>query len=208
MVRFLNRGREGRADTYTQAGWRTFLWYRQVPWMQKSLYFFRHGFLFLPFPFALFLPFPLLFASVLSVSRMADGSLGWLDLDTETKQWSKSRITRHGLCEKCEKMKKKKRQVTAFTSWKIHVIVSRHAVFILFFIVVFIVVLLFLASLAMLHRRCPRHLILCPPVFGCVHEVDDGVLLPVTLIPVHRSTTGRPGHHWRRKRERASVKKC
>lgn len=58
--------------------------YWQVPWMQKSLYFFRHGFLFFPLPFPPFLPFPLLlFTSVLSASRMTEGSLGLLDMATE-----------------------------------------------------------------------------------------------------------------------------
>lgn len=56
--------------------------YWQVPWIQKSLYFFRHGFLFLPFPFpfAFFLPSPFLAApSSFSPFKTALGSLGLLE---------------------------------------------------------------------------------------------------------------------------------
>lgn len=76
-----------RAPTHTQDGARTFLRYWQVPWMQKSLYFFRHGFLFFPLPFPLAFPFPfLVFASVLSASRVTDGSLGLLDIATVSQK--------------------------------------------------------------------------------------------------------------------------
>lgn len=86
--------RSDRACTHTQDGARTFLRYWQVPWMQKSLYFFRHGFLFFPLPFPLDLPFPfLLFPSVLSASMVTNGSLGLLDIATESQKKHKEMIS-------------------------------------------------------------------------------------------------------------------
>ncbi len=60
--------------------------YWQVPWIQKSMYFFRQGFLFLPFPFplAFFLPSPFLVKpSSFSAFKTALGSLGLLEKATD-----------------------------------------------------------------------------------------------------------------------------
>lgn len=69
-------------QTYMHEGPFMSLRYLQVPWIQKSLYFFRHGFLFFPFPFpfAFFLPKPfLLEPSSLSAFNTALGSFGLLE---------------------------------------------------------------------------------------------------------------------------------
>lgn len=72
------------SDTHTQDGARMSLRYWQVPWMQKSLYFFMQGFLFFPRPLPFFFAVPLrLFPSVVAASRMEDGSLGLLDMATK-----------------------------------------------------------------------------------------------------------------------------
>lgn len=70
------------AQTYMHEGLFMSLRYWQVPWIQNSLYFFRHGFLFFPFPFpfVFFLPCPfLLEPSIFSAFKTALGSFGLLE---------------------------------------------------------------------------------------------------------------------------------
>lgn len=71
-----------KGSAYMHEGPFTSFRYWQLPWIQKSLYFFRHGFLFLPFPFPFpfFLPSPFLFeSSSFSAFKTALWSLGLLE---------------------------------------------------------------------------------------------------------------------------------